>query len=103
MIRNTATILLKEVLDENATLNSIKSTLVAARIVVATTSTMNSNASLFNIKHFDLAIIDEASQILEPNVIGLLSARHGEERAVDRFILIGDHKQLPAVVQQQDS
>ena len=95
--------LLKEVLDENATLNSIKSTLVAARIVVATTSTMNSNASLFNIKHFDLAIIDEASQILEPNVIGLLSARHGEERAVDRFILIGDHKQLPAVVQQQDS
>ena len=95
--------LLKEVLDENATLNSIKSTLVAARIVVATTSTMNSNASLFNIKHFDLAIIDEASQILEPNVIGLLSVRHGEERAVDRFILIGDHKQLPAVVQQQDS
>jgi len=95
--------LLKEVLDENATLNSIKSILVAARIVVATTSTMNSNASLFNIKHFDLAIIDEASQILEPNVIGLLSARHGEERAVDRFILIGDHKQLPAVVQQQDS
>ena len=95
--------LLKEVLDENATLNSIKSTLVAARIVVATTSTMNSNASLFNIKHFDLAIIDEASQILEPNVIGLLSARHGEKRAVDRFILIGDHKQLPAVVQQQDS
>ncbi len=95
--------LLKEVLDDNATLNSIKSTIADARIVVATTSTMNSNATLFNIKHFDLAIIDEASQILEPNVIGLLSARHGEERAVDRFILIGDHKQLPAVVQQQDS
>ena len=66
--------LLKEVLDENATLNSIKSTLADARIVVATTSTMNSNAALFNIKHFDLAIIDEASQILEPNIIGLLTA-----------------------------
>ena len=66
--------LLKEVLDENATLNSIKSTLVNARVVVATTSTMNSNAALFNIKHFDLAIIDEASQILEPNIIGLLTA-----------------------------
>ena len=51
--------LLKEVLDDNATLNSIKSTLADARIVVATTSTMNSNAALFNIKHFDLAIIDE--------------------------------------------
>ena len=66
--------LLKEVLDDNATLNSIKSTLADARIVVATTSTMNSNAALFNIKQFDLAIIDEASQILEPNIIGLLTA-----------------------------
>ena len=66
--------LLKEVLDENTTLNSIKSTIADARIVVATTSTMNSNAALFNIKHFDLAIIDEASQILEPNIIGLLTA-----------------------------
>ena len=95
--------LLKEVLDDNATLNSIKSTLADARIVVATTSTMNSNAALFNIKHFDLAIIDEASQILEPNIIGLLTVRHAERRAIDRFILIGDHKQLPAVVQQQDT
>ena len=95
--------LLKEVLDENATLNSIKSTIADARIVVATTSTMNSNAALFNIKHFDLAIIDEASQILEPNIIGLLSTRHAERRAIDRFILIGDHKQLPAVVQQSDA
>ena len=95
--------LLKEVLDENATLNSIKSTLADARIVVATTSTMNSNAALFNIKYFDLAIIDEASQILEPNIIGLLTVQHAERRAIDRFILIGDHKQLPAVVQQQDT
>ena len=95
--------LLKEVLDDNATLNSIKSTLADACIVVATTSTMNSNAALFNIKHFDLAIIDEASQILEPNIIGLLTVRHAERRAIKRFILIGDHKQLPAVVQQQDT
>ena len=95
--------LLKEVLDDNTTLNSIKSTIADARIVVATTSTMNSNAALFNIKHFDLAIIDEASQILEPNIIGLLTVRHAERRAIDQFILIGDHKQLPAVVQQQDT
>jgi len=95
--------LLKEVLDENATLNSIKSTLTDARVIVATTSTMNSRSELFNIKHFDLAIIDEASQILEPNIIGLLSTRHAERRAIERFILIGDHKQLPAVVQQQDT
>ena len=95
--------LLKEVLDENATLNSIKSTLADARIVVATTSTMNSNAALFNIKQFDLAIIDEASQILEPNIIGLLTSQHRGGRAIRKFILIGDHKQLPAVVQQDDT
>ena len=95
--------LLKEVLDDNATLNSIKSTLADARIVVATTSTMNSNAALFNIKHFDLAIIDEASQILEPNIIGLLTSQHRGGRAIRKFILIGDHKQLPAVVQQDDT
>lgn len=95
--------LLKEVLDENATLNSIKSTIADARIVVATTSTMNNNAALFNIKHFDLAIIDEASQILEPNIIGLLTSQHRRGRAIRKFILIGDHKQLPAVVQQDDT
>lgn len=94
--------LLQEVLDENTTLNSIKSTLSEAQIIVATTSTMNSRSALFNIKHFDLVIIDEASQILEPNIVGILTARQEEERAIDRFILVGDHKQLPAVVQQQE-
>ena len=94
--------LLQEVLDENTTLNSIKSTLAEAQIIVATTSTMNSRSALFNIKHFDLVIIDEASQILEPNIVGILTARQEEGRAIDRFILVGDHKQLPAVVQQQE-
>ena len=93
--------LLQEVLDENTTLNSIKSTLSEAQIIVATTSTMNSRSALFNIKHFELVIIDEASQILEPNIVGILTARQEEGRAIDRFILVGDHKQLPAVVQQQ--
>ena len=93
--------LLQEVLDENTTLNGIKSTLSEAQIIVATTSTMNSRSALFNIKHFDLVIIDEASQILEPNIVGILTARQEEGRAIDRFILVGDHKQLPAVVQQQ--
>ena len=95
--------LLQEVPDENTTLNSIKSTLSEAQIIVATTSTMNSRSALFNIKHFDLVIIDEASQILEPNIVGILTARQEEGRAIDRFILVGDHKQLPAVVQQQGS
>ena len=56
---------------------------------------MTSKPFIFNLKHFKLAIIDESSQILEPNLIGLLSA-------IDKFILIGDYKHLPAVVQQSE-
>ena len=70
------------------------------RVICATTATLSSNTSLFRIKHFSLAIVDEASQILEPHLMALLCARHGNIEAIDRFVLIGDHKQLPAVVQQ---
>ena len=66
-------------------------------IVVATTSTLQSQPFLLQLKHFTLCIADEASQLLEPSVIGLLSSA-----SIDRFILIGDHKQLPAVVAQPD-
>lgn len=70
------------------------------RVFAATTTAMNSHQALFEMKHFSLAIIDEASQILEPHLIGLLSARHGDKAAIRKMVLIGDHKQLPAVVQQ---
>lgn len=71
------------------------------RVFCATTTALNANIHLLKIKHFDLAIIDEASQILEPHLIGLLSARTSiTQNSISRFVLIGDHKQLPAVVQQ---
>lgn len=76
-------------------LEAIKQYIINTRVIVGTTSMMTSKPFIFNLKHFQLAIIDESSQILEPNLIGLLSA-------VDKFILIGDHKQLPAVVQQSE-
>jgi hypothetical protein len=81
-------------------ISELKQVISSARVVVATTTAMNSNISLFNLKQFSLAIIDEASQILEPHLIGILSAKNNGAPAVKRFILIGDHKQLPAVVQQ---
>ena len=75
------------------------------RVFCGTTTAFNSQIALLSIKHFDLAIVDEASQILEPQIIGLLSAKNARtgEHAISKFVLIGDEKQLPAVVQQQES
>ena len=67
------------------------------RIVVGTTSMLQARPFIFQKKHFSLCIVDEASQITEPGLVGLLSSDH-----IDRFILVGDHKQLPAVVQQTE-
>lgn len=73
------------------------------KVYVGTTTAMLSNKEIFNIVNFDVAIIDEASQILEPQIIGLLSeqTRLGEY-GIKKFIMIGDHKQLPAVVAQSE-
>ena len=43
---------------------------------------------------YQTVIIDEAGQVLEPDVIMPLSL-HGDNV---RLVLIGDHKQLPATV-----
>ena len=77
-------------------LDQIRRLIQQTRIIVGTTSMLQSHPDIFHLKHFPLAIVDEASQILEPDIVGLLSR-------VDKFILIGDHKQLPAVVQQSPS
>jgi len=63
------------------------------RIIVGTVASMLSKPELFKLKKFGTVIIDEASQILEPMLAGLLPK-------FKKFILIGDHQQLPAVVLQ---
>ena len=71
------------------------------RIIVGTVAAISGKPELFRLKHFDVAIIDEATQILEPQLLGILCARGEDEKdAIGKFVLIGDHKQLPAVVQQ---
>lgn len=76
----------------------------SCRVFCGTTAALMSQTNLFRLKKFDLAIIDESSQILEPHIIGLLSAKHIDgDDAIKRFVMIGDHKQLPAVVQQQQN
>lgn len=72
------------------------------RVVVGTTSSLLARPFLFALRRFSLAVVDEAGQLTEPAIVGLL-ARHGETDAqpvIGRFILVGDYKQLPAVVQQ---
>ncbi|MCX6155104.1 MAG: AAA domain-containing protein [Candidatus Kapabacteria bacterium] len=69
---------------------------LTTRIVISTSASALSNPELFETKRFDLLIADEAAQILEPQIIDIISR-------VDKFILIGDEKQLPAIVIQPDS
>lgn len=74
----------------------IKKIIDSKRIFISTVSSIVSKVDLFKLKKFDRVIVDEASQILEPMLLGLLSR-------IDKSILIGDHKQLPAVVTQNES
>ncbi|MBO4826588.1 MAG: AAA family ATPase, partial [Prevotella sp.] len=94
--------LLDSLLGDSPKLADINAQLAAKTIVVATTSMLAAKPFIFNQKHFTLAIVDEASQLLEPNIVPLLATHRNGQCCIDRFILIGDHKQLPAVVQQSE-
>ncbi|MBK9642175.1 MAG: AAA family ATPase [Saprospiraceae bacterium] len=75
---------------------NIKEYVESKRIYTATIASIQGKKELFQLTNFDTVIIDEASQILEPNLVGLLSKFR-------RFILIGDHLQLPAVSAQPEA
>ena len=59
-------------------LSDIRERIASVRIITATTSMLMSRPFVFSLKHFSLAIVDEASQILEPGLIGLLAAHDHE-------------------------
>lgn len=64
------------------------------RIFVSTVQSANAYyRDLRAIVEIDEMIIDEASQILEPNILGLISS-------AEKCILIGDQNQLPAISAQ---
>lgn len=74
------------------TIDEIESAYMGCRIVAATC--MGMNHAVFNRRAFDVCIVDEASQITLPTALGpLLHAR--------KFVLVGDHYQLPPLVQNR--
>ncbi len=95
--------LVGNMVENNPRLDDLRLRLMEERVYVGTVTSLMSRPFIFALKHFALAIVDEAGQITEPGLVGLLAAHKPKstmESAIDRFILIGDYKQLPAVVQQ---
>ncbi|KAL8929886.1 MAG: hypothetical protein Q9208_001030 [Pyrenodesmia sp. 3 TL-2023] len=66
-----------------------------SRSVVATTC-LGINHPIFNQKLFDYCIVDEASQITLPVCLGPI-------RMAKTFVLVGDHNQLPPLVQNEEA
>ena len=64
-----------------------------APVVAATTATCGSR--VLRECEFDVAIVDEAAQLTEPST-------HAAITLADRFVLVGDHEQLPPVVRAEN-
>jgi DNA replication ATP-dependent helicase Dna2 len=85
--------LLANKIEKVSTRKGLREVLDNHRIFVSTLASLSNNQELLKLKKFRRVAIDEASQILEPVLAGLLPQ-------FEQFVLIGDHKQLPAVVVQ---
>jgi DNA replication ATP-dependent helicase Dna2 len=65
-----------------------------ASVVAATTASCGSRA--LRTQEFDVAVVDEAGQLTEPGTLAAIAL-------ADRFVLVGDHHQLPPVVRAQNN
>ena len=72
-------------------LSSLVEVVSCANIVGVSALTIPRSPLLFG-QEFDLVIVDEAGQINQPACIGAIMA-------ADKFLLVGDHEQLPPLVQ----
>ena len=71
----------------------VLSLIEGTRIFVSTLSSIQKNLNILSIKKFNRIIVDEASQLSDPSLAGVLTQ-------VPHFLLIGDHNQLPGVILQ---
>lgn len=89
---------IKDYITDNAindiTKQEIEEEILKQAQVILTTNSSTATRSLSNIL-FDIAIIDEASQATVPSVLIPINK-------AKKFILIGDHKQLPPVIASND-
>lgn len=92
--------LMSERVKSCGSVQELRQMFLSARIIVGTTTSLTSHLDLLRLRHFSLAVVDEASQILEPHLMAVLCAHVDGTPMISKFVLIGDHKQLPAVVQQ---
>ena len=77
-------------------LDELNSEIINTKVIVSTISTFTSNIDILKFKKFETLIVDEASQVLEPQIIGFL-------KHFKKWIFIGDENQLPAVVVQSET
>jgi DNA replication ATP-dependent helicase Dna2 len=80
-------------LDRRGEPNDRAAALRSAPVVAATTATCGSR--VLRETDFDVAVVDEASQLTEPGTLAAINL-------ADRFVLVGDHEQLPPVVRSGD-
>lgn len=85
--------LIQEISVEYHKRSSLRDRLESCNIYVATVSSILSKESIFDLINFECIVIDEASQLLAPMILPLFSKSK-------KLVLVGDHQQLPAVVQQ---
>ncbi|GBE84559.1 DNA replication ATP-dependent helicase/nuclease dna2 [Sparassis crispa] len=76
------------------TLEQLEHQLMAPPVVA--TTCLSIDHPVFSRRMFDYCIVDEASQITLPTCLGPL-------RFADKFVLVGDHFQLPPLVRNRDA
>ncbi|KAK8854820.1 hypothetical protein IAR55_003559 [Kwoniella newhampshirensis] len=83
-----------EAMESSSNMEQIEARLMRPPVVAATCLAIDH--PLFFRRRFDYCIVDEASQITLPTCLGPL-------RMADRFVLVGDHFQLPPTVRHPEA